>query len=257
MIDRTVGPTICRILSFISMVGGEAVGTGAVDRVLIILLSEMGSLTMTRPMVQRLREKYPEASLNILTFQRNVEIIDIIGLTDRDNIHAISDRSFFGLLTDSLKALFRLRQRRLDVVIDCELFSRISSLYAFFSGAPVRVGFYRYTQEGLYRGDFINRPVLYNPYLHISRQFVNLAEAVDASESPNCKRRVSDEKPVMPEVVISESEKQDMRDRILERFSDMDISHSPIVVMHPGGGLLAIRAWPPDYYRRVAGQRDY
>ena len=51
-------------------------------------------------------------------------------------------------------------------------------MLSFLSGAPVRVGFHRHTQEGLYRGDFINCPVLYNPYQHISQQFINLAEAI-------------------------------------------------------------------------------
>lgn len=252
MIDRTVGPAICRLLSLISPAPGKEAAAGPVRRILVILLSEMGSLTMVWSMVRRLHEKYPEAALDILTFQRNVEVIDIIGLTGRDNIYTVNDRSFSGFMADSLRALSRLRRGRPDVVIDCELFSRISSLYSFFSGAPVRVGFYRYTQEGLYRGDFINRPVMYNPYLHISRQFVSLAEAVDASEIPNCKRPVSAGAPVMPEVTIPESEKNIMTNRIRENFPHINITKAPLVILHPGGGLLPIRAWPPAYYCRVA-----
>lgn len=252
MIDRTVGPAICRMLSLVSLVRGKATPSGPVNRILVILLSEMGSLTMTWPMMRRLREKYPAASLDILTFERNVEIIDILGLTGRDNIFAIRDRSLSGLIAGSLKTIVRLRRKRPDVVIDCELFSRISALYSFFSGAPVRVGFYRYTQEGLYRGDFINRRVLYNPYLHISRQFVNLAEAVDAFEIPNCKHPVSDQAPELPEVTISEDEKQAMTHRIRENFPRIDIARAPLVLLHPGGGLLPIRAWPPAYYCRTA-----
>jgi ADP-heptose:LPS heptosyltransferase len=252
MIDRAVGPAVCRILSLISRTSGKRTAAEPVNRILVILLSEMGSLTMTWPMIRRLREKFPEASLDILTFQRNVEIIDIIGLTGRDHILAISDRSFPGLITDSLKILSRMRDKRPDVVIDCELFSRISSIYSFFSGAPVRVGFHRHTQEGLYRGDFISRPVVYNPYLHISRQFINLAEAVDASDIPNCKRPVSGRPPVLPEVTIREAEQQTVISRIREKFPRMDMASAPMVVLHPGGGLLPIRAWPPDYYCRVA-----
>jgi ADP-heptose:LPS heptosyltransferase len=252
MIDRTAGPVICRMASLAALVRREQASPETVNRILVILLSEMGSLTMTWPMVRRLREKYPAVSLDILTFERNVEIINILGLTGRDNIYGIRDGSFSGLIAGSLKAIARLRRRRPDVVIDCELFSRISSLYSFFCGAPVRVGFHRYTQEGLYRGDFINRPVLYNPYLHISRQFVNLAEAVDGLESPNCKRPVSDQAPVLPEVAISEDEQQAMIHRIREIFPRLDIARAPLVILHPGGGLLPIRAWPPAYYCRAA-----
>lgn len=252
MIDRVVGSALCRILSLAASARGEKTAPDPIRRVLVILLSEMGSLTMAGPMVQRLREKYPAAALDILTFERNVEIIDILELTARANIHVINDRSFPRLAADSLKVLSRLRQNRPDAVVDCELFSRISSIYSFFSGAPIRAGFYRYTQEGLYRGDFINRPVLYNPYLHISRQFIGLAEAIDAREIPRSKHPVPDGAPVLPQVVIGEAEKKALISRIQETFPHFDLVGKPLVVLHPGGGLLPIRAWPPENYCRVA-----
>jgi ADP-heptose:LPS heptosyltransferase len=252
MIDRVVGPAVCRILSMMPRTGGTEAGAKPVGRILLILLSEMGSLTMTWPMIRRLREKYPQASLEILTFSRNVEIIGLIGLTGRDNIIAINDRAFTGLVADSMKFVARMTRKRPDIVIDCELFSRISSMYSFFSGAPIRVGFHRHTQEGLYRGDFINRPVLYNPYLHISRQFVHLAEAVDAVGTPRCKMAVPEKPPVLPEVAIREDERAAIITRIREAFPGIDTAGRALVVLHPGGGLLPIRAWPPDYYGRVA-----
>ncbi|MEI6158167.1 MAG: glycosyltransferase family 9 protein, partial [Atribacterota bacterium] len=53
-VDRFLGVFICRILSLFSREkNGE--GTGAVPRrVLIILLSEMGSLVLAQPMFQRI-----------------------------------------------------------------------------------------------------------------------------------------------------------------------------------------------------------
>jgi hypothetical protein len=45
--------------------------------------------------------------------------------------------------------------------IDCELFARVGAIFSFLSGAPVRVGFFRHAQAGLYRGTFINRGVMY------------------------------------------------------------------------------------------------
>ncbi|MEW6079349.1 MAG: glycosyltransferase family 9 protein [Thermodesulfobacteriota bacterium] len=252
MIDRAVGPAACRILSLMARIRGAETVALPVKRILLILLSEMGSLTMTWPMIRRLREKYPQAALDILTFSRNVEIIDLIGLTGRDHIIAINDRTLAGIAADSVKYLARMRRNRPELVIDCELFSRISSIYSFFSGAPVRVGFHRHTQEGLYRGNFINRPVLYNPYLHISRQFVHLAEAVDAAETPRCKIPVPDEMPALPDVVVSGEERAAIIGRIREKFPEVEAAGRPMVVLHPGGGLLAIRAWPPEYYSRVA-----
>ena len=39
----------------------------------------------------------------------------------------------------------------MDVVIDLELFSRFTSLITYLSGAPIRVGFFKFNMEGLYR----------------------------------------------------------------------------------------------------------
>jgi hypothetical protein len=52
----------------------------------------------------------------------------------------------------------------------------------FLSGAPAgRVP--PAHDEGLYR-DFINRPVLYNPYRHISDQFLALVDAIESTSVP-------------------------------------------------------------------------
>ncbi len=253
-IDRILGTLICRGLSLLPTPGpgSRATDSGQVRRILVVLLSEMGSLTLAGPLVQRLREKFPGAAVEVLTFARNREIIELIGLVPAGHIHTIRDESLARFAADSLVFAVQSRRQRPDVVVDCELFSRISSIYSFFSGAPVRAGFYRYTQEGLYRGEFINRPVSYNPYLHIARQFLNLAEAVDADEQPNTKRLTGSEDLVMPAVKIAAPEKEKMAGRIASAFPVLDIGRRPLVILHPGGGLLPIRAWPVDYYARVA-----
>ena len=69
-------------------------------------------------------------------------------------------------------------------MLDLELFARVSAILAGLSGATIRVGFHRFTQEGLYRGDTMNRPVLYNPHQHIAQQFVTLADAIGSTDMP-------------------------------------------------------------------------
>ncbi len=61
-------------------------------------------------------------------------------------------------MTDALDAVRALRKIHIDTVLDCELFSRVSAILSYLTGARRRVGFERHTQEGLYRGSFINRP---------------------------------------------------------------------------------------------------
>jgi ADP-heptose:LPS heptosyltransferase len=148
----------------------------------------MGALVLGYPMFQRLTEKFPDASLHILVFEKNREVVELLGIIPPENIIAINDRSLAVFARTALAALSQMRRLSLDAVIDCELFSRISTILSFLSGAATRVGFHPHTQEGLYRGNFMNRPVLYNPYQHISRQFLTLVDAIDSPTDPRAKR---------------------------------------------------------------------
>jgi ADP-heptose:LPS heptosyltransferase len=154
------------------------------------------------------------------------------------------------LLMDGLRALHAVRGLGFDVVIDCELFARISAIFSRLSGAPVRVGFHPHTQEGLYRGGFINRPVLYNPYHHIARQFLTLAEAVDSTDRPPAKRPVQGALPEPPQVLFAQEEREGLRRRLLDEFPAL--RGRRLVLLYPSGGLLPIRAWPEASYSKLA-----
>ena len=62
--------------------------------------------------------------------------------------------------------------------MDLELFSRFSALLTGLSGAQQRVGFYRFHNEGLYRGDMLTHRVIYNPHIHIAKNFIALVDAL-------------------------------------------------------------------------------
>jgi ADP-heptose:LPS heptosyltransferase len=143
-----------------------------------------------------------------------------------------------------------MRQLGIDAVIDAELFTRAGSILSYLSGARTRVGFHRHTQEGLYRGDFINRPVLYNPYQHLAHQFVTLAEAVGSDSRPSGKRVVPSAPPIVPGIEFAELDLQAMRRRLAADFPGLDPRR--LVLIQPGGGALPIRAWPPGHYARLA-----
>ena len=247
-IDRAVGPLICRVLSLLGK-GREPSGTPR--RILVLLLSEMGSLVLGCSMFRRLREKYPQAAVHALVFEKNREILDLLELIPPENVMTLSDRSLGGLAADSLAVIRTMRALRFDVVIDCELFARVSSIFSWFSGAPLRVGFHPHTMEGLYRGDFINRPVLYNPYRHISEQFLALVDAIESRDVPKNKTgRYGDVPKDAPKLRMREGELEEMHSRLLADFPV--IGGKKLVLLYPSGGLLPIRAWPLEYFCRTA-----
>ena len=250
-IDRIVGKTICRLLSLLPGKKDNAGITTSSPKILVILLSEMGSLVLAHPMFTFLKNNHPGAEIFVLVFEKNRECLETLKLVPERNILTVNGDSLTAMLKDSLRFIFRMRKEKIDAVIDCELFSRISSIYAFLSGAGLRVGFHPHTQEGLYRGDFINRPVLYNPYRHISRQFVALAQSMENGNGfPLVKRNVGEELFCIPTLNPNADQQEDLKIRLKTDFPET--IGKDLVLLYPGGGLLPIRAWPFNNYSRIA-----
>jgi ADP-heptose:LPS heptosyltransferase len=249
-IDRWVGTYLCRIFSLFSGSKANSRIGEKPKKILIILLSEMGSLILGYSMFLELKTRYPEASIHALVFQKNREVLELLNVIPDENILTISDGSLASFTKDSLIILRKMRRLHFDTVIDCELFARISSIFSFMSGARIRVGFDRYTQEGLYRGDFINRPVFYNPYHHIGAQFLTLVEAIESDTVPKAKRIVTERKLAVPSVEFKPEELENMRSRLLHDFPSL--KDRQIVLLYPGGGILPVRAWPLEHYIQLA-----
>jgi len=257
-IDRYAGTIICRILSLYHRLIKKGDDAPQPRKILIILLSEMGALVLANAMFQRLKEKYPQAELHVMMFAKNREVVELLEIVPAENILTIDDNSMRTFARDMLKVISAMRRLKFDAVIDCELFSRISSILSFLSGAAVRIGFHPHTQEGLYRGNFMNRPVLYNPYHHISRQFLTLVEAIDSATCPKAKREMPVGNPAAFVIRIEPPEIENAKKRLLEKAPE--IEGKKIVLIYPGGGLLPIRAWPLAYYCRLTAellQRGY
>jgi ADP-heptose:LPS heptosyltransferase len=247
-IDRWVGIPLCAAVSVIDAAFSPfKTKTDAAPRaIVIILLSEMGSLVLAHDMFTRLKTRYPDAELHALLFGKNREILDLMQVIQPENVHTVDDKSLLGLLSSLWRAVMQLRRAKVDVAIDCELFSRISSLLSYASGARVRVGFHRHTQEGLYRGSHINKPVPYNPYQHISAQFLTLARAMDSSTVPTSKLQVMLPTQAPPHVQLDAPLVADIQQRLANDFPA--ITGKPLVLVYPGGGILPIRAWPLESY---------
>lgn len=249
-VDRLAGVPICALLSLFERLRLFFRGTPPLisppRRILIILLSEMGSLVLAHPMFMRLKQKYPDASLHIMMFRKNREVLDLLGVIPEENVLTINDGVLTEFAADSLKNIRKMRAMKFDVVIDCELFSRVSSIFSYLSGAPTRVGFHPHTQEGLYRGSFINRPVLYNPYRHLSRQFLTMVSAIESRAVPTSKEVSEIEVKNPPMLDFPGDELQRITSQLHADFPR--IQEKKLVLVYPGGGILPIRAWPLENY---------
>lgn len=248
-LDRIVGASLCRFLSLFPWKYRWVDPGFRPRKILVVILSEMGSLVLAKPMFERIREKYPRAEVYLMIFERNNGLLDVLELVPRSHVLTLDDRSLGSFFLDSLRVVLRLRRIRIDTVIDCELFSRISSLLSLMSGARVRVGFHPHAQEGLYRGGYINRPALYNPYVHISQQFISMMESLPLHGTPLVKKTLGNKKPHVAPIRLDAEEKKRFFDRLQSDFPEL--KNRELVLVYPGGGLLPIRSWPLSHYSRL------
>jgi ADP-heptose:LPS heptosyltransferase len=249
-IDRYLGVPICALLSGVNRVIYNEPDGVPPTKILVILLSEMGSLVLAQPMFMRLKQQYPEASIHVLMFAKNREVLDLLNVVPIENVLTLDDSSLKSLVKDSLWAIRRMRQLKIDAVIDCELFARISSIFSYLSGAAFRVGFHPHTQEGLYRGSFINRPVIYNPYRHLTQQFLSLAAALESLTSPPNKLFPPPYTGKTPVLEFAPNELEATHKELHNLFPT--IQGKKLVLIYPSGGILPIRAWPLKNYFQLS-----
>jgi lipopolysaccharide heptosyltransferase II len=248
-LDKVLGIPICLLLSVIDRFRPRRM-LEPPRAILVVLLSEAGSMVCAQPMLRALKADYPNATLHVMVLARNCSFVQFLALIPPEHVIAVADHSFGALMLDSLRAISRLRAARIDTVIDCELFARVSAIYAYLSGARVRVGFHRHTQEGLYRGSFINRPVPYNPYVHIAVQFLALAAAIDSDTIPICKGRPLPERPAITPIAFDTAE---LDKASADLYRDLPaLRKRALVLLHASGGPLPIRAWPLAHFQALA-----
>jgi len=247
--DRFLGVPLCFLLSVIDRLLPRR-APAPPHAILVVLLSEAGVTACAQPMLRALAARYPDATVHALVFERNRGFAELLGLITPAHVITVSDHSLWAFVTGSCGAIWRLRRARIDAVIDCELFARISAIYSYLCGARLRVGFDRYTQEGLYRGSFTNRPVLYNPYTHIALQFLTLAAALDSGTTPPAKElKLPEQLELMP-IEFDTAELVGARERLHADFPAL--RERRLVLINASGGLLPIRAWPLDYFKQLA-----
>lgn len=256
LVDRWCGVPLCGALSAWHA-GQRALGVvpppderPLLRRVLVILLSEMGSLVLAEPMFRRLRERHPGVEIHAMVFRKNRSVLDLLRVVDPAHVITLRDGSPAQLAGDLLRAVGIMRSQRFDAVVDCELFARISAILSGLSGARHRAGFHRATQEGLYRGSFMTAPVPYNPYRHLSHQLIALVESIGTPTTPPNKNAPITERFDPP---VFQPEAGEVEREVAQLHRDHPACEGrSLVLMYPSGGLLPIRAWPLEHYAAIA-----
>ena len=253
-IDRLAGVPLCWLVTvFQPLFKSRRRRQPKPRKVLLIELSEMGSAILVDPAMRHMQSL--GAELYFLIFANNKVSLDLLGTVPAANIVTIRSDGLASLVVDTVKFLLWSWRTGIDTVIDLELFSRFTALLAGLCGAGQIVGFHRFHNEGLYRGEMLTRKVPYNPLIHITRNFFSLVDAAwsDHQQMPPAKAVLPKDPIVLAKAEIPQEALVKV-DAVLRQQAKWD-GTSPIVLLNANASdLLPQRRWPRERFAQLAKQ---
>jgi ADP-heptose:LPS heptosyltransferase len=254
-IDYWVGVPLCFLVNLVTWPFRRRGRAGAKPkRILFIELSEMGSTILADPAMRKAVGLW-NAEPYFLIFRKNAASLALLNTVAPENVLTLRDNSLFTLAVDTISFVLWARLRKIDTVVDLELFSRFTALLTILSGAPIRAGFHRFHNEGLYRGEMLTHKVAYNPHHHIAKNFIALINALDSEslEVPYSKTAIADHEITVPRIVPGEREIETMRKRVGECFAPYEPDRHRIVLINPNASdMLPQRRWPREYFATLS-----
>ena len=211
---------------------GEAL---APKRVLAIKFYGLGNIAMILPTLAAMKEPDEEVEVDFLTLPGNVSLLKQSGLVTRCLTVEVS--GFVGFVRSAVALIVGLRQRRYDAVLDFEQFMKLSSIFAFLTGAPARVGF---NTDGQARGWLYSHRVAYADTDHMADIFMRLNLPFGRCVQP------------APQVRLAVSDAD--RGRALEAAGVGE--GEELVAMHigtgPNYGKVALKCWGVERFAELA-----
>ena len=221
--------------------------------ILLIELAEMGSTVLAYPSIKKLKQMYPNSNIHFLLFNHIGASMEILNVIPKENVLTIEVKSLFSLIRDTIKFMFVCRKKKIDTVINLEMFARYSTILSYISGAKKRVGFYKYEQEGLYIGNFLTHKVIYNPHIHTAYSFLALVHALQSpiDEIPMAKFSITNEKLEIPKIFLDKKAKQNIWKK-LKQINPSINENKKIILVNPNASkLISIRKWPLENYAKL------
>jgi len=250
-IDYYLGIPLCFLLTMVQKILRRKPLPSANEarKILLMDLSEMGSTIIAYSAIKDLHERLPQAELFFLTFHPNKECVTLLNIIPEDNILTIRISNAFHFLIDTVKIIRKLAALKIDIAFDLELFSRYSAILTYLSGAKTRVGFYRFHEEGLYRGGLLSHKVYYNTHVHMVHNFCALMRSVFANNTdrPHLKQNKDTAAIHLPRFEFDPNLLSQYRHRHQNDNKTLVVSTYP-------GRFLPIRHWGIEHFTNVIRQ---
>ena len=210
-------------------------------------LFEMGAAIMIYPSLQCIKNKVENPTVYCLTLKSIKSSWELLDMIPSENIYLINDKNLFSFFTSLFSNILKLRKKNIDLIIDYELFMRVSAIISFMIKSRFRVGFNRYELEGLYRGTFYNFKCAFNQNSHIAKNFLSLTKtALDFErEYPNYKGHISASELSIPVYKTNAALSASVHEKIKALYPEYE--NNKLILVSPDVGYnLTIRNYPKD-----------
>lgn len=257
LLDRILGVPLCWSFTVLRRLARWVLPVKPLPqprKVLIIKLSEMGSTVLAYPAMEELSKRIGGVELFFLVFKNNAAIVDVLGLVPSANIIAVDYSSPYRLLASGIRAMQRLCSERIDTTIDMDFFSRLTALVALLVCRGNRVGFHRYNDEGLYRGDLLTHRVIYTPHVHTSVAFMALVRSLFEipGDEPHYRGTINANDLVVPKHTPAPDEIKSVRAKLAALGLPQDGGDATIVIINPNSSdIFPLRKWPLDSFTQL------
>ena len=134
-VDRFAGIPLCHL----TKVALRPAARTPIRKILVIKFFGIGSIILTTPALAILRAAFPDATIDMLTFQSQAGLAE--RLPQIHHVHAVRPEHIGTMASSSLSVITSIRGIKYDCVLDFEFFSKYSTLMSVWSGAPRRIGF--------------------------------------------------------------------------------------------------------------------
>ena len=204
------------------------------------------------PALMELSNRCSGVELFFLVFKNNAPIIEVLDVAPPSHIVTVDFGSAMRLLVTGFEALRRLLRERIDTVIDMDFFSRFATVLSFLLCRGNRVGFHRYTNEGLYRGNLLTHRVMYSPHVHTSVAFMALVRTLfeKPDDEPHYRGRIDAKDLVIPKYVPSTEDVKRVQTK-LEAAGVKDDDQAIILINPNSSDIFPLRKWPLDYFAQL------
>jgi len=235
-VDRIFGPWLIVLLRPLAQLAGKLLGrdhsSAPRGEIVFIKLLGGGSLLIALPALLGVRRRYPNLSLTLVCGSSVAPFARLIGIFDR--MEVMNDRrGAFALLASAARILCGLALRRVDTIVDLEVYSQLTTVFSLLTLARNRIGFY--VASTYWRRNVLTHLVFFNRARGVFHFYAATAQLLGAQPAP----------------------RDEVRQHLLERIGRAQPARDYVAV---GGGcsdFASVRLLPMPEWREFARTRQH